>query len=153
MKQIMQSRSAATFVFCFLCLIVLAKMDALAEVPNPWRPLRVVDSCELDFNGDKNSDIALYVETSKGYEFILLLRSPDGFIAHRRLIVESGGFNLYYMVCHLESYVVQTPLADPDRKAKRISTPGAYVEFVRSEAASFAFVVKGGELAEVATSE
>jgi hypothetical protein len=115
--------------------------------------LRIVDSCELDFDGDKTFDIALYVETSKGYEFLLLLRRPEGFKSYQRLIIEPGGYNLYFMLCHLESYVIQTPLADPDRKQKRISTPGAYVEFVRIEAASFAYVVKDGVLVEIATSE
>jgi len=63
------------------CLVV-ALGAASAEVPGGQgngQPLKYINSCEIDLNGDSESDVALLVETVRGRELIVLLKTVAGY--------------------------------------------------------------------------
>ena len=59
-------------VLCFSLIIFFTSpcLNVFSDMGNGM-PLKHIDSCELDFNSDDLTDVALLVETIKGRELIV----------------------------------------------------------------------------------
>ncbi len=57
-------------------------------------PLKYISSCEIDLNADNATDIAFLVETLKGRELIVLMKSVEGYDA---FLVTTGKANMHLL--------------------------------------------------------
>src|SRR5207237_10313848 len=64
-----------------LLLLIVGTASAFAQTGN-GDPFKYIASCELDFNNDGQADIALLVETVRGRELIIMLKTKDGYTAY-----------------------------------------------------------------------
>lgn len=112
---------------------------------NDWR-LRYVTGCEIDLNGDFETDITMVVETSRGRELIVLIRTAEGYNAFVLSKVEP------YMdiSCRIGKTVTETKVFSEDGSSGKVfQTPGAYLQLSEPEGASVAYFWNGSGFSEV----
>ena len=135
-----------------VCLVV-ALGAASAEVPGGQgngQPLKYINSCEIDLNGDSESDVALLVETVRGRELIVLLKAAAGYSA----FVLATDKPSMYLSCHLGKTVTETVAGLGHKTMGKVyQTPGAYLELSEPEGARLAFFWNGTGFQEVWTAD
>jgi len=136
-----------TCLFCILFFIGLVP-NSLCEVGN-GAPLKYIASCELDLNNDGDPDIAFLVETLKGRELIVLLRTKNGYKA---FLLSRGKPNMY-LSCHFGKYVEETLAGKGEKKGKVYKTNGTYLKLTQPEGSSVAFFWNNNTFQEVWTSD
>jgi hypothetical protein len=134
------------------CLVV-AVSAACSEIPGGYgngQPLKYISSCEIDLNGDNESDVALLVETVRGRELIVLLKTATGY----NVSVLANDKPNMYLSCHFGKTITET-VAGPGHKTsgKVYETPGAYIELFEPEGARVAFFWNGTGFQEVWTAD
>jgi hypothetical protein len=128
-----------------LVVTIFAFCNASHAGTDNGTPVKYITSCEIDLNGDDKSDIALLIESVRGRELIVLLRTDNSYDAH--LISSNVGENMF-MSCHFGKTI--RGIADSaGSKDVVCETPGAYVELYQPEGASVAYYWNGSEFKEV----
>lgn len=139
-----------TGVFLFALLIAgSCYQNAFSEAQGKGTgaPLRYLSSCEIDLNGDDETDIAFLVETIRGRELIMLLHRPNGYEAFMFKAIGERA----QLECRFGKTVRETE-ASP-HSGKEHKTPGAYIEIIYPEASSVAYVWTNGKFSEIWTSD
>jgi len=106
-----------------------------------------ISSCEIDLNGDSQSDVVFLVDTSRGRELIVLLRSAGGYAAQ----VLTAGKGHSILTCNYGRTVTETKSGQG--KGQVFKTPGTYIELTQPESSSIAFFWTKEGFKEVWTSD
>jgi len=131
-----------------ILLIVGCTMNAFAQTGN-GDPLKYISSCELDFNNDGQADIALLVETVRGRELIIMLRTKEGYAAYEVANVPP----LMHLSCRFGKSLKEAPAGRKGTEARTHRTPGAYIRLNQPEGASIAYFWNGKAFTQVWTSD
>jgi len=110
-------------------------------------PFKYISSCELDINGDQVSDKALLIEGLKGRELIALISKDKKYDA---VVVTTGKENMF-LNCKQGPEVKETMAGGG--KGRIFKTPGTYLELVKPESSSVAYIWKKGAFEEVWTAD
>lgn len=86
------------------CVISFVLPDAQAQSRAMAPPLMYISSCEIDLNGDSQSDVVFLVDTSRGRELIVLLRNAGGYAAQ----VLTAGKGHSILTCNYGRTVTET---------------------------------------------
>lgn len=128
------------------CLAAPALGQALAT----GAPAKLLASCEIDLNGDKQADVVLALETVRGPEVVALLASGN---TYRGFVIATGARAQMRLRCEFGDSVTSTTAGSGNPKPRTVRTPGAYIELYEPESSSFAYVWTGMTFTEVATSD
>lgn len=131
--------------------LLLATIFFLASVSHSYTgdgmPLKYISSCEIDLNGDSKADKAFLVEGLNGRELLVLLAKNKSYETH---VVSTGKENMF-LSCKLGSEVKETVAGRG--KGKTYKTPGAFLELVKPESSSVAFVWNKNSFQEIWTAD
>lgn len=112
-------------------------------------PLKYIASCELDLTDDGKPDVALFVETMRGRELIVLVKTDKGYDAH--LLSQGGSFSK--LSCHFGKFLNET-LAGKGKQEKKVhKTRGTYIQLAQPEGAKVAYYWDGSKFREVWTAD
>src|SRR5688572_17597185 len=156
MPMIESSRNATWYLFFVQAVLTLAiaitwgAASILGQVVAVGRPAKLLASCEIDLNGDKQADLVQAVETVRGPEVIVLLASGD---SYRGFVIAKGRKAQLRLNCEFGSTVTTTTAGPGSPKPRTVRTPGAYIELFEPESSSFAFVWTGMGFGEFATGD
>lgn len=132
-------------------LVILVTFNMLVTVSfaetGSGMPLKYVSSCELDFNNDNTPDIAILVETVRGVELIVLMRTANGY---NTFIVSEGKSNMY-LSCHFGKSITEVSTNKNNGKVYKI--PGTYIQLTQPEGASVTYFWNKSGFKEVWTSD
>lgn len=129
-------------------LIVLIILNAKAwSFTGDGMPFKYISSCEIDLNGDSQADKALLIEGISGRELIALIANKKGYDA---FIVSTGKEHMF-LSCKFGAEVKET--AAGGGIGRIVKAPGAFLELVKPESSSVAFVWSNGSFKEVWTSD
>jgi len=112
------------------------------------QPLKYISGCEMDFDKDNKTDLAMLIETSRGYELLVHMRRGKSYESIVLRQVQSGSFG---MSCDYGFKITETTAAD--LTGKTYSTNGKYISFYLTESSSWAYYWENGSFQEVSTSD
>lgn len=141
----MRSSISVLYIFIILVILMLLPASALSLTGN-GSPLKYISSCEMDFNGDNQPDIAFLFETIFGRELIVLERTDKGY----NTFVVSKGRPDMYLSCHFGKTVKESKGLDGGKTYK---TPGTYLRLHQPEGASVIYFWDGSGFKEVWTAD
>ena len=110
-------------------------------------PLKYISSCEIDLNADNATDIAFLVETLKGRELIVLMKSVEGYDT---FLVTTGKANMH-LSCRFGDSIKETLAAGGT--GKEYKTPGTYIQLIQPETSSVVYFWDNNKFREVWTSD
>jgi hypothetical protein len=120
-----------------------------AQISAVGGPAKLLASCEIDLNADKQGDVVLALETVRGPEVIALLTSGD---TYRGFVIAKGARAQMRLRCEFGDSVTSTTAGPGTPKPKTVRTPGAYIVLYEPESSAFAYVWTGTSFVEVPTS-
>lgn len=135
----------------FVCIIVLLSgfiSPSFAET-GTGAPLKYISSCEIDLNHDNAPDIAFLVETLRGRELIVLMRSAQGYTA----FTVSKDKSDMQLTCQFGMTVTETLAGKGKGSGKVYKTPGAYIKLTLPEGSSVVYFWNDKGFKEVWTSD
>jgi len=134
----------------FACVIAVTNCIApdSTDFPADGEPLKYISSCEIDLNGDKVADIAMLVETVRGREFIVLMKSAEGYDTY---VLYCGEESWYFSCAFGEAFTGYSEEDSTGSTRKTYRTPGAYLELYIPEGGAEAFFWNGSGFTEVWT--
>ena len=133
-----------------LTIVTCEAAPLVGQVLAVGRPAKLLASCEIDLNGDKQADLVQAVETVRGLEVVALLASGD---TYRGFVIARGRKAQMRLNCEFGDSVTSTTAGPGSPKPRTVRTPGAYIELYEPESSSFAYVWTGMNFVEVATSD
>ena len=133
-----------------LALVTGVTAPVLSQALATGAPAKLLTSCEIDLNGDKQADVVLALETVRGPEVIALLASGS---TYRGFVIATGRKAQLRLTCEFGDTVTSTTAGPGDPKPRPVRTPGAYIELYQPESSSFAYVWTGTNFVEVATGD
>jgi hypothetical protein len=101
------------------------------------RPVKLISGCQLDLNGDQIADIAELIETERGRELVMLLRTDSGYTAFTFPDTLSTDFELSCV----QGELIQGN-TDGGEMVER-KTTGSYLILAQPESAAFAYFWNG----------
>jgi hypothetical protein len=110
-------------------------------------PFKYISSCEMDLNGDSLSDKAILLEGLAGRELIALIAKKTGYDTY----VISTGKPHMFLSCKFGPEVKETLTGSGTGKTHK--TPGAYLELIKPESSSVAYIWNNGKFKEVWTAD
>ncbi len=110
-------------------------------------PFKYISSCEIDLNGDNQADKAILLEGLSGRELIALIAKKKGYDS---FVVSAGKKNMF-LNCKFGTEVKETVAGSG--KGRTYKTPGAFLELIKPESSSVAFVWNKGSFREIWTSD
>lgn len=136
-----------------VALIFLALGGGTAESsrnPGSGTSLKYISSCEIDLDRNGEADIALLVETVRGRELIVLLKTEKGYNTY----LVSTDKPTMYLSCSYGNTVRKTVAGEGhDSVGQVYETPGAYLELYQPECCSVAYFWNGSGFTEAVTSD
>lgn len=135
-----RERPIQKFVICiYSILYILSFTSGVSGETGSGMPLKYISSCELDLNNDSELDIAILIETLKGRELIILIRTTEGY---KGFLLSQDKPNMH-LSCHFGKYIKETTAGN--RKGRKFETNGTYIRLTQPESSSIAyFWVNGG---------
>lgn len=137
------------FYICWLIIFVSVSSNAFSE-SGSGLPLKYISSCELDFNNDSKPDVALLVETLRGGELIVLMRTENGYNAF--VVLKEKKTNMQ-LSCNFGESIKETAAGKGEREGKVYKTPGTYIQLTQPEGSSVVYFWNGNGFKEVWTSD
>lgn len=138
------------WVIClFGVLIVSSYTTDAISLTGSGSPLKYISSCELDFNSDEQPDIALLVETLRGRELIVLVKSSEGYNAH---VLSKEASNMQ-LSCHFGKFIKETIAGKGKKEGKTHKPPGTYIKLAHPEGSSVAYFWNANGFTEAWTSD
>ena len=111
-------------------------------------PVRYLSSCEVDLNNDGQSDVVLLVETVRGRELIVLLKTRDAYAVYDFPNIGA----LMVLSCRFGRTVTETEAGKkPDNRIHK--TSGTYIQLTQPEGASLVYYWNGKGFTGVWTSD
>ncbi len=104
-------------------------------------PIKFVEGCEADFDGDGKSDNALLIEDSKAVKLIILLNNN---ISNSITLFKTDS-NLLRLRCVYSSELIGTTAGQGDKNKKKIHINGKYLMLFQPESSKIAFYWKDGK--------
>ena len=142
-------KRCATYFFAVFIITISYNTNAISLAGN-GNPLKYISGCQLDFNNDGESDIAFLVETLRGRELIVLIKTNKGYIAYQLAKVSSS----MHLSCHFGKFVKETAAGKKGKTEGRIyKTPGTYIQLTQPEGSSVVYFWNGSGFTEVWTSD
>ena len=141
--------SESTTVFTVAMIMSIAA-PVLGQVSAVGGPAKLLASCEIDLNGDKQADLVLALESVRGPEVIALLTSGN---TYRGFVIAKGPRAQMRLRCEFGDSVTSTTAGPGNPKPRTVPTPGAYIELYEPESSAFAYVWTGTNFVEVPTSD
>ena len=138
------------WVVYFCCMVIYLGFSSYCYAETGTGiPLKYISSCELDFNDDEKPDIALLIETRRGWELIVLITNASGYNA---IVVSRDKPNMY-LSCHFGKTIKETLAGKGKDKGKAYETLGTYMQLTQPEGSSVAYFWDGKGFREVWTSD
>ena len=110
-------------------------------------PLKYIGGCEIDIDNNKTIDLVLLLESSNGWELLVLRRLDSGYKVHQ---VTTGKTNMN-LQCKFGTRVNETRAG---KSAGRVhTTNGTYLLLSQPESSSVAYFWKNNGFIEVWTSD
>jgi len=134
-------------IFCCIGILFILgsfRTDA-TSLPASGSPLKNISSCQLDFDGDNESDIALLVETFKSIELIALIKTAKKYNAY---ILSNVALNMR-LSCHIGRFVKETSAGKGKKESTIHKTHGTYIKLAHPEGSSVAYFWNGTGFTEV----
>lgn len=128
--------------------LMFLRLDLFSE-KGSGLPIKYISSCEMDFNKDNEADIALWVETVRGRELIVLIKTKSGYDA---FLVSTLRGNLS-LSCHFGKFINETSSGKGKKDVKVYETPGTYIQLSEPEGSSIVYFWNGNGFTEVWTSD
>lgn len=132
--------------FLFLICVSLFSLAAWS-LSGDGMPFKYISSCEIDLNGDQKPDKALLIEGLNGRELLALTAKKGGYDT---FVVATGKEHMF-LNCKIGSEVKETIAGGG--KGKTYKTTGAYLELVKPESSSVAYIWSKGSFQEVWTAD
>lgn len=107
-------------------------------------PFKYISSCEIDLNGDQKPDKALLIEGLNGRELLALVANKAK--GYDTFVVATGKEHMF-LNCKIGNEVKETSSAGG--KGKTHKAPGAYIELVKPESSTVAYIWSKGSFQEV----
>jgi hypothetical protein len=120
-----------------------------SELSRSKVPLKYISSCELDFNNDDVPDIALLLETLRGHERIVLMKTDKGYDAYGI----SKKVSSMHLSCRFGKFIKETPAGKGEKEGRTYKTPGTYIQLGHPEGPSVAYFWNGSGFKEVWTGD
>lgn len=137
-------------IICILLTIELVGLNSYSYAETgTGMPLKYISSCELDFNNDDKSDIALLMETNRDRELIVLLSTTSGYNA---CLVSKDKPNMY-LSCHFGKTVKETSAGKGKEEGMIYRTNGTYLQLTQPEGSSVVYFWDGNGFKEIWTSD
>jgi hypothetical protein len=133
-----------------VAIVTCIAAPLLSQTLATGAPAKLLTSCEIDLNGDKQADVVLALETVRGPEVIALLASGN---RYRGFVIAKGARAQMRLRCEFGDSVTSTAAGPGNPKPRTVRTPGAYIELYEPESSSFAYVWTGMNFTEIATSD
>lgn len=151
----LRMRSAPTLVsprtpLFAVAIVLCTTAPVVGQTLATGAPAKLLASCEIDLNGDKQADVVLALETVRGPEVIALLASGN---TYRGFVIAKGARARMRLRCEFGDSVTSTTAGPGNPKPRTVRTPGAYIQLYEPESSSFAYVWTGMNFTEVATSD
>jgi hypothetical protein len=83
-------------ILIYLMIIISGLISVSFAETGTGMPLKYISSCEIDLNDDNEPDIAMLVETIRGRELIVLMRTGNGY---NTFVVARDKANMF-LSCH-----------------------------------------------------
>jgi hypothetical protein len=140
----------STYVCLGVALAIGCYTGGAVSQAGSGRPIKYISGCEIDLSNDGRTDIVLLIETSRGRELVVLMKTDEGYKAYQ-LPTPGPAMNLS---CRIGSTVTETTAGKKvGTEAHVHTTPGAYVELKMPEGSSVVYYWKEGWFSEVWTSD
>ncbi|MBI4379504.1 MAG: hypothetical protein HY578_10455 [Nitrospinae bacterium] len=133
---------------CWIIILIGFSSNSFPETGSGM-PLKYISSCELDFNNDDNPDIAFLIETTKGRELIVLMRTKSGY---NTFVVSNDKPNMF-LSCHFGKTIKETSTGKGKGEGKIYEPPGTYIQLTQPEGSSVVYFWDGKGFKEVWTSD
>jgi hypothetical protein len=141
----MRTLISILMAIAFLCLNDLS----LCGDPEAGQPIGFLGGCESDLNADGNTDMALLIDTSRGYELVALMKSSAAAKCYHLKVFKSK----MHLTCHHGKQLKETDAGPGERKGKTYQTNGTYLKLTQTEGASVAYFWSGDAFREVWTAD
>jgi hypothetical protein len=128
----------ALFVVMLCTIWLLNFTQSSAAKTGGGTPVEYVSSCEIDLNGDKVADIAMLIESVRGRELVVLLKTEQGYDA---FLLEKDVSEKMFLTSDYGKSI--SGHLDKGGEAVNRETPGAYLELYQPEGASVAYYWDG----------
>lgn len=131
------------FLFFLVCLTASADNGTI-------NPFKYIDSCQLDLDSNKLTDLVFLAETVNGRELIILLNSKKGYKAYN---IKAGEYML--LACRTGKTVAESAVFNDNENSKRktFKTKGAFLELYQPEGAAAAYFWSKNKFKEVWTAD
>src|SRR6266581_5391582 len=96
-------KRGAAHILALLILVLGGYSNATSSSGN-GNPLKYISSCELDLNNDGESDVVLLVETLRGRELVVLMKTKAGYDAYEVAKVAPS----MHLSCHFANLLKET---------------------------------------------
>jgi hypothetical protein len=130
-----------------LCFFAHCALFAQTETQSP---LKYIEGCEIDLDGDSQNDISLLMKTNKGFELIVLLKKGDGY---KTLLLWQGDSEIMNMSCCYGKSIKAFATDRKCNKKTRYETNGTYIRLSEPEGSCMAFYWKNGKFEKVWVSD
>lgn len=130
-----------------LCFQALPNSNSETSLVNAEPVAKYLAGCEMDLDGDTETDIALLMDTERGRELIVLLRRSGGYTT----TVLCQPRERSRLSCRLGLQISETVAGNA--RGRKFRTPGAFLEIIYPEASSIAYFWNGAEFKSVWTSD
>jgi hypothetical protein len=133
-----------------ILIVTLGGSSNAMSWPGNGNPLKYISSCELDLNNDGESDVVLLVETLRGRELIVLMKTNAGYDAYE---VAKANPSMH-LSCHFGNAVKETDAGKKEGDKGRVyKTPGTYIQLSQPEGSAVAYFWNGRGFTEVWTAD
>lgn len=140
----MTMKRRAIYIFGMFIIITSCSTNAISQTGS-GSPLKYISSCEVDLNNDDEADIALLVETLRGRELIVLMKTDKGYDAYGLFKRASS----MHLSCHFGKFIKETPAGKGDKEGRTYKTPGTYIRLGNPEGPAVAYFWDGSAFKEV----
>ena len=123
-------------------------MSVICSYAETGAPVKYISSCDIDLNNDGASDIALLIETIRGRELIVLIKTSNGYEPF--LMSDIDNMNLS---CHFGKTITETKAGIGKRSGKIHNTQGTYIKLTLPEGSSLVYFWNGVGFEKVWTSD
>ena len=138
-------RHSILYVCCAVFLCIFAP-QSFAEA-GTGMPLKYISSCEIDLTDDDKTDIVFLVETIRGRELIVLIKTEKGYDAQ---LISTGKPNMH-LSCHFGESIKETSAGG--KKGRVHNTGGTYIKLTQPESSSVVYFWNNKTFQEVWTSD
>jgi len=136
-----------SWVYGFWFTLAMIPLASSAQTgAGDGNPIKYISSCEMDFNGDGERDIALLIESSHGRQLIVMIKTNRGYDS----FVVSQDKPEMHLSCHFGATLKESEALGT---SKVFQTPGTYIQLRQPEGGCVAYFWNGCGFTEVWTGD